>query len=194
MKSFKQYLEETRGKKKTDDDKYLEAADKQGRPVDEKELEEVNATNDLGAGPHVRRATINVKKKATEKKKTKKQLEKEQCQDMKEAPESNVNRLKLDHREARMLTKIVELSKIAEGTSYNSYKRDESASNRVKFNQSLKRVHENLVEIDNIIENNIKLKTEFNMADPFWKISRGRVAKISEMLNRVNNRLKELSR
>lgn len=194
MKSFKQYLEETRGKKKTDDDKYLEAADKQGRPVDEKELEEVNATNDLGAGPHVRRATINVKKKATEKKKTKKQLEKEQCQDMKEAPESNVNRLKLDHREARMLTKIVELSKIAESTSYNSYKRDESASNRVKFNQSLKRVHENLVEIDNIIENNIKLKTEFNMADPFWKISRGRVAKISEMLNRVNNRLKELSR
>lgn len=194
MKSFKQYLEEKRGKKKTDDDKYLEAADKQGRPVDEKELEEVNATNDLGAGPHVRRATINVKKKATEKKKTKKQLEKEQCQDMKEAPESNVNRLKLDHREARMLTKIVELSKIAEGTSYNSYKRDESASNRVKFNQSLKRVHENLVEIDNIIENNIKLKTEFNMADPFWKISRGRVAKISEMLNRVNNRLKELSR
>ena len=84
---------------------------------------------------------------------------------------------------------------IEEGVSYHEYKNDESASPRTKVNRSIAEVNKRLMEIEKIINHNIRLKTESGVnSDQYWKRSANTFAKISERLNRINNKLKELGK
>lgn len=84
---------------------------------------------------------------------------------------------------------------INEGTSYHEYKNDESASPRQKVNKSIVEINKRLMEVEKIISHNIRLKTESGVnSNQFWKRSANTFAKISERLNRINNKLKELGK
>ncbi len=79
--------------------------------------------------------------------------------------------------------------------SYHEYKNDESASPRTKVNRSIAEVNKRLMEIEKIVNHNIRLKTESGVnSDQYWKRSANTFAKISERLNRINNKLKELGK
>ena len=84
---------------------------------------------------------------------------------------------------------------IKEGVSYHEYKNDESASPRQKVNKSIVEINKRLMEVEKIISHNIRLKTESGVnSNQFWKRSANTFAKISERLNRINNKLKELGK
>lgn len=84
---------------------------------------------------------------------------------------------------------------INEGASYHEYKNDESASPKQKVNKSIAEINKRLMEVEKIISHNIRLKTESGVnSNQFWKRSANTFMKISERLNRINNKLKELGK
>jgi len=103
---------------------------------------------------------------------------------------TNTKKHTLESHLDKYIAKLDQLTEL----SYRDYKNDDSESNRQKFNNSLKEIHHGLKNLVKVVENNIKLKREFEMKDPFWKISRKRIGKISELLILLNNRMKELSK
>ena len=83
---------------------------------------------------------------------------------------------------------------IEEAVSYRQYKKDESASPSQKVNKSIMEVNKMLAEIEKIVHNNIRLKTETGVdSSQFWKQTGNRINKINERIVRISNRLKELS-
>lgn len=172
---------------KKEDKKYIEFTRKQGRSLEQTEIEEVNAVGNLdgGEGP-VRKATIFRKK---EKKKTKK----EKKAAVEETEMSTVSKTAC-HTGKLKENIFDQIDNILNEVSYRAYKEDESVPTKKKFNNSLKTIHKGLSEIEKVVEHNIKLKTEFNLKDPFWKTSRQRLGQISEKMTRISNRLRELSK
>lgn len=84
---------------------------------------------------------------------------------------------------------------IEEAVSYRQYKKDESASPSQKVNKSIMEVNKMLAEIEKIVQNNIRLKTETGVdSSQFWKQTGNRINKINERIVRISNRLKELSK
>jgi len=84
---------------------------------------------------------------------------------------------------------------IEEAVSYRQYKKDESASPSQKVNKSIMEVNKMLAEIEKIVHNNIRLKTETGVdSSQFWKQTGARINKINERIVRISNRLKELSK
>jgi len=84
---------------------------------------------------------------------------------------------------------------IEEAVSYRQYKKDESASPSQKVNKSIMEVNKMLAEIEKIVHNNIRLKTETGVdSSHFWKQTGNRINKINERIVRISNRLKELSK
>ena len=84
---------------------------------------------------------------------------------------------------------------IEEAVSYRQYKKDESASPSQKVNKSIMEVNKMLAEIEKIVHNNIRLKTETGVdSSQFWKQTGTRINKINERIVRISNRLKELSK
>ena len=84
---------------------------------------------------------------------------------------------------------------IEEAVSYRDYKKDESASPSQKVNKSIMEVNKMLAEIEKIVHNNIRLKTETGVdSSHFWKQTSSRINKINERIVRISNRLKELSK
>ena len=84
---------------------------------------------------------------------------------------------------------------IEEAVSYRQYKKDESASPSQKVNKSIMEVNKMLAEIEKIVHNNIRLKTETGVdSSQFWKQTGNRINKINERIVRISNRLKELSK
>lgn len=84
---------------------------------------------------------------------------------------------------------------IEESVSYRDYKKDESATPSQKVNKSIMEVNKMLAEIEKIVHNNIRLKTETGVdSSHFWKQTSTRINKINERIVRISNRLKELSK
>ena len=84
---------------------------------------------------------------------------------------------------------------IEEAVSYRQYKKDESASPSQTVNKSIMEVNKMLAEIEKIVHNNIRLKTETGVdSSQFWKQTGTRINKINERIVRISNRLKELSK
>lgn len=82
-----------------------------------------------------------------------------------------------------------------EAVSYRDYKRDETASPAHKVNKGIQEVNAMLAEIEKIVHNNIRLKTEMGVnSSQFWKKTSGRINKINERIVRISNKLKELSK
>lgn len=78
--------------------------------------------------------------------------------------------------------------------SYRDYKSDESNTASQKINKSIIEINRKLVEVANIIKLNSKLKTESGFtSDGYWKRAQAGFGKISERLNVISAKIKELS-
>ena len=75
--------------------------------------------------------------------------------------------------------------------SYKEYKKDESATSKQKVNRAIKEINSKLYKIEHIVNQNIKLKSESGVDESkYWKSTRSNLAKISEKMNRISNRLR----
>ena len=79
-------------------------------------------------------------------------------------------------------------------SNYKSYKRDESLNSKQKVNGSIREISKRLLQIERIINRNIKLKKESGVnTTRYWKSTRRTMGKVSERMIRVARRLRELS-
>ena len=77
--------------------------------------------------------------------------------------------------------------------NYNEYKKDDSMSAKQKVNTSIKEVNRKLFEIERIIHQNNKLKTEMGITNEnYWKSTRAKFGKISERMVRVGHAMRNL--
>ena len=79
-------------------------------------------------------------------------------------------------------------------TSYRDYKKDPTSTPQQKVNRGIMEVNKMLGNMEKVVNNNLRLKTEMGVqSDHFWKATGSRFAKINERMVRIANRLKELS-
>jgi len=79
-------------------------------------------------------------------------------------------------------------------TSYRDYKKDPTSTPQQKVNRGIMEVNRMLAEMEKIVNNNLRLKTEMGVqSGHFWKATGSRFSKINERMLRVAHRLKELS-
>tara|TARA_R110002050_G_scaffold84661_3_gene180797 strand:+ start:1705 stop:2262 length:558 start_codon:yes stop_codon:yes gene_type:complete len=79
-------------------------------------------------------------------------------------------------------------------TSYRDYKKDPTSTPQQKVNRGINEVNKMLGNMEKIVNNNLRLKTEMGVqSNHFWKSTGSRFAKINERMVRIANRLKELS-
>jgi len=80
-------------------------------------------------------------------------------------------------------------------TTYRQYKYDKSASPKQKVNSSIHSVNSQLIKIERIINQNIKLKTESGIDNKmYWKSTKTKFQKVNERLMRISGKLRELWR
>tara|TARA_R100001594_G_scaffold15481_3_gene32497 strand:+ start:3307 stop:3810 length:504 start_codon:yes stop_codon:yes gene_type:complete len=90
----------------------------------------------------------------------------------------------------RMMNQMMGLNE----TSYRDYKKDPTSTPQQKVNRGIMEVNKMLSEMEKIVNNNLRLKTEMGVqSGHFWKSTGKRFAKINERMLRVAHRLKELS-
>ena len=90
----------------------------------------------------------------------------------------------------KMIKKMMGINEI----SYREYKKDPTSTPQQKVNRGIMEVNKMLGEIERIVNNNLRLKTETGVqSGHFWKTTGNRFRKINERMLRVANRLKELS-
>ena len=76
--------------------------------------------------------------------------------------------------------------------SYKTYKQDPSLSSRQKVNTSIKEINKKLYEIERIVNQAVKLKTEDGVdVGQYWKSTNHRLRKISERLIKISNRARK---
>jgi len=96
------------------------------------------------------------------------------------------NNTKLESLESKMEALINELS-------YNEFKKDESRKDYQKINDSIKMINRMMFEMERVVNQNVKLKTEQGVSnEKYWKSTRRRFTKISERILKVATKLKEL--
>ena len=77
---------------------------------------------------------------------------------------------------------------------YRDYKKDPTSTPQQKVNKGIAEVNAMLSEMEKIVANNLRLKTEMGVqSNHFWKSTGMRFAKINERMTRIANKLKELS-
>ena len=141
------------------------------------EIEEANATGNLdgGEGPPKTPYAFGDGSKKSKKK-------------QKDNAEVATNfELVNDSLYKRMMTSLNE-------TSYKDYKKDPTSTPQQKVNRGIAEVNQMLGNMEKIVNNNLRLKTEMGVhSNHFWKSTGNRFAKINERMTRISNRLKELS-
>ena len=76
--------------------------------------------------------------------------------------------------------------------SYRRFKK-KVTNPRQQMNNSVREIEKHLREVDKIVEYNLKLKTEMDLGGGnFFAGTNKRLARISERINHLNNKLKEL--
>lgn len=89
---------------------------------------------------------------------------------------------------------VKELYPMLEAVSYRDYKKDPTSTPSQKVNRGINEVNKMLAEMEKIVANNLRLKTEMGVqSNHFWKSTGRRFAKINERMTRISNKLKELS-
>ena len=89
---------------------------------------------------------------------------------------------------------MAEMYGIVNEVSYREYKKDPTSTPQQKVNRGIMEVNKMLGEMEKIVANNLRLKTEMGVqSNHFWKATGKRFAKINERMVRITNRLKELS-
>jgi hypothetical protein len=87
-----------------------------------------------------------------------------------------------------------EMYGVVNEVSYRDYKKDPTSTPQQKVNRGINEVNKMLREMEKIVHNNLRLKTEMGVqSNHFWKSTGKRFAKINERMTRISNRLKELS-
>ena len=77
--------------------------------------------------------------------------------------------------------------------NYRDYKKDDSMSAKKKVNTSIKEVNRKLYEIERIIHQNNKLKTEMGVtSENYWKSTQAKFSKISERMTRIGHAMRKL--
>lgn len=98
-----------------------------------------------------------------------------------------LNTRKLESLERKLERKINEIS-------YNEFKNDDSMKAHQKVNQSIKEINRMMWEVEKIVNQNSKLKTEMGVHNgQYWKSTQKRFGKISERMLKVARKLKDLS-
>jgi hypothetical protein len=104
--------------------------------------------------------------------------------------DTNKHSVKLESMYKRIINQMEDLNEV----SYREYKKDPTSTPQQKVNRGIMEVNKMLGEIEKIVTNNLRLKTETGVqSGHFWKTTGTRFAKINERMLRVANRLKELS-
>tara|TARA_R100001377_G_scaffold84200_2_gene67215 strand:- start:19 stop:612 length:594 start_codon:yes stop_codon:yes gene_type:complete len=144
---------------------------------EEEELEEANATGNLDGGegpPKTPYAFHDDEKAGKEKQK-------------KNAQVATEYEIVNDSIYKKMMNSLDEIS-------YREYKQDPTSTPQQKVNRGISQVNKMLGEIEKIVNNNLRLKTEAGVqSGHFWKSTGNRFRKINERMLRVAHRLKELS-
>ena len=90
----------------------------------------------------------------------------------------------------RMMREMYNINEV----SYREYKKDPNSTPSQKVNRGIAEVNKMLAEIEKIVHNNLRLKTETGVSSShFWKGTGKRFGRIGERLVRISNKLKELS-
>jgi hypothetical protein len=169
LDKFKQYLKQ----------EALDAVGKEDDDIRSKEIGEANVTGNIDGGegpPKTPYAFIDGDDDKEGKEKQKKN-----------ATASTEFELVKDSIYKRMMKQLNEVS-------YREYKQDPTSTPQQKVNRGIMEVNKMLAEIEKIVTNNLRLKTETGVqSGHFWKTTGNRFRKINERMLRVANRLKELS-
>ena len=149
----------------------------------DEELEEANATGNLDGGegpPKTPYAFHDDDKKGKAKQK-------------KNATTATDFELVKDSIYKKMM-KMTMSSGLMNETSYRDFKKDPTSTPQQKVNRGIMEVNKMLGQMERIVNNNLRLKTEMGVqSDHFWKATGKRFSKINERMIRIANRLKELS-
>ena len=150
---------------------------------EEEEIEEGNVTGNLDGGEGPPRTPYAFGKEEDEK-------DNAEQMGMKKVKKSNKYFAKMESTYMRMMNQMEGLNEV----SYREFKKDPTSTPQQKVNRGIMEVNKMLGEIEKIVNNNLRLKTETGVqSGHFWKTTGNRFAKINERMLRVANRLKELS-
>ena len=153
--------------------------------IEEEDIDEANVTGNMdgGAGPP---KTPN----AFAKSKDEGDLDTDHIEVLgyKKAKKSKIN------TESKTMKKLEDkLERIIEAT-YRDYKNDDSMKAHQKVNKSIKEINRMMYEVEKIVNQNTKLKSEMGVSnEQYWKSTQKRFTKISERMLKVARNLKELS-
>ena len=149
----------------------------------EDDLEEGNVTGNLDGGEGPPKTPRAFGKKEDEKGSAEKL-------GMKKTSKTNKHSIKAESMYKKMMKKMNGINEV----SYRDYKKDPTSTPQQKVNRGIMEVNKMLAEIEKIVTNNLRLKTETGVqSGHFWKTTGNRFAKINERMLRVAHRLKELS-
>ena len=155
----------------------------------EEDLEEMSVTGGLdgGEGPP---NTPNAFSDGSTKSKKKQKANAENSTDNELVKDTGEHTVKLESMYKKVMKQISGINEI----SYRDYKKDPTSTPQQKVNRGIMEVNKMLAEIEKIVTNNLRLKTETGVqSGHFWKTTGRRFAKINERMLRVAHRLKELS-
>ena len=153
--------------------------------LQEEDIDEANVTGNMdgGAGPI---KTPN----AFAKSKDEDDLDTDHIEVLgyKKAKKSKIN------TESKTMKKLEDkLERIIEAT-YRDYKNDDSMKAHQKVNKSIKEINRMMYEVEKIVNQNTKLKSEMGVSnEQYWQSTQKRFSKISERMLKVARNLKELS-
>ena len=152
---------------------------------EEEDIDEANVTGNMdgGAGPP---KTPNAFSKSTDED----DLDTDHIEVLgyKKAKKSKLN------TESKTMKKLEDrLEAIIEAT-YRDYKKDDSMKAHQKVNKSIKEINRMMYEVEKIVNQNTKLKSEMGVSnEQYWQSTQKRFSKISERMLKVARSLKELS-
>jgi hypothetical protein len=76
--------------------------------------------------------------------------------------------------------------------TYYDYKNDDSNTNKEKLNKCFIDIDKNLEDVKKIIDNNLKLKKDFQLDGQFWQNSSKKFYSINSKIVYIQNKLQEL--
>tara|TARA_Y100000593_G_scaffold86362_1_gene164923 strand:+ start:332 stop:913 length:582 start_codon:yes stop_codon:yes gene_type:complete len=150
------------------------------RKARSKEIDEMNVTGNLDGGEGPPKTPNAFGKEEDEK-------DNAEVFDFKKSPKTDVH---FESTYKKIMSSMEGLNEI----SYRDFKKDPTSTPQQKVNRGIMEVNKMLGEIEKIVNNNLRLKTETGVqSGHFWKTTGNRFRKINERMLRVANRLKELS-
>ena len=140
--------------------------------VEEEEIDEANVTGNLDGGEGPPRTPYAFGKEEDEKD----------------------NAEQFGYKKVKQESMFMKMSRMMNETSYREFKKDPTSTPQQKVNRGIMEVNKMLGQMEKIVHNNLRLKTEMGVqSNHFWKATGKRFGKINERMIRIANRLKELS-